>query len=617
MQFDDEDKRGDEGAPLPADPATPSPEAGSGSGSEVTGPLAGDTPGTGWGAEPAPWAPPAADPTPQTSAPAPKPFEPAPPPVDPWAPPSTQRAAPQPPPAWQPPAASPPPAPWTPPAPTWAPPPPPSSWQAPQSSGWAQPRPPQWGTPPSQPAWPPQPPAAPAWPPQVPPAPPVWQPGSAWQGGQQPPPFDGSGMAPAGAGIRRRPSRLPGYLAIVAACLIAFSGGMVVDHSLFPRTVTAADQPSSTASSSAQDAALYNEALQIVKDHFVGRASVTDQQLLYGALKGLVDSLGDTGHSTFLTPQEYAAFQQSLSASVAGIGVVMSTANGVFRVDKVIAGSPAATGGVKVGDTITAVDGTSTTDMTMNDVGTKIRGTAGTKVTITVIHAGSTTPVDLTLTRANIDVPLAEWGMVPGTKTADIVLNEFSSGAADQVQADITAATKAGATSIVFDLRGNPGGYADEAQAVASEFMSSGIVYIQQDANGNNTDISVDTSRKHTDLPMVVLVDHDSASSAEIVAGALQDSGRAKVVGVSTFGTGTVLQSFNLSDGSVIILGTSWWLTPHGNKIFGVGIKPDETVAMAAGTVPVDPTTLPTMTVAQLNASGDAELLAAVKDLSN
>jgi carboxyl-terminal processing protease len=225
--------------------------------------------------------------------------------------------------------------------------------------------------------------------------------------------------------------------------------------------------------------------------------------------------------------------------------------------------------------------------------------------------------VDITLTRANIDVPLTEWGMVPGTKIADIVLTEFSTGAADQVQTDIADAQKAGATSIILDLRGNPGGYAEEAQAVASEFLSSGIVYIQQDANGNNTDVGVDTSRTHTDLPMVVLVNHESASSAEIVAGALQDSGRARIVGVSTFGTGTVLQTFNLSDGSVIILGTSWWLTPHGHKIFGVGIKPDEAVAMAAGTLPIDPTTLPAMTVAQLNSSGDAELLAAVKDLSS
>jgi carboxyl-terminal processing protease len=169
----------------------------------------------------------------------------------------------------------------------------------------------------------------------------------------------------------------------------------------------------------------------------------------------------------------------------------------------------------------------------------------------------------------------------------------------------------------VLDLRGNPGGYASEATGVASQFLTDGVVYIEQDAGGKNTSIRVDTKQPHTNLPLVVLVDHDSASSSEIVAGALQDSGRAKIVGVATFGTGTVLQQFKLSDGSVIVLGTAYWLTPSGHKIFGAGIKPDETVALASGVVPVDPTALGSMTAAQLSSSGDAELLAAVHDLTN
>lgn len=577
MQLDDDNLRGETGAP-PPDDAEPT------GGEAVGGETAVDA-GTPATVEPA--TAPADEPPPPPAVESPAPA------AAPW----TQ-----------------PPSPWSPPAAPWAPPPPASPWQSPQQGGWAQPGPSPWGSQPSGPTgWPPQPPAPPVWQPGV-----GWQAPQGWQATQQLPSFGGSGTPPPGTGAPRRPSRLPGYLAVIAACLIAFSGGMVVDHSLFPRTVSTGDQSGGSVAplGTAENSALYNQALQIIKSRFVGRSSVTDQQLLYGAIKGMVDSLGDTGHSTFLTPAEYAAFQASLNASVAGIGVIMSSANSVFRVDRVIAGSPAAAGGVKVGDTITAVDGTSTTDMTLTDLGAKIRGPAGTKVTITVLHAGSTTPVDITLTRAAINVPLTGWGMVPGTHIADIVLVEFSTGAGDQVQQDITAAQKAGATSIILDLRGNPGGYAQEAQDVASEFLSSGIVYIEQDANGKNTSISVDTSRTHTDLPLVVLVDHDSASSSEIVAGALQDSGRAKIVGVATFGTGTVLQQFKLLDGSYIILGTSWWLTPHGHKIFGTGIQPDETVPMAAGTLPADPTAFTTMTVAQLNASGDAELLAAVKDLS-
>jgi carboxyl-terminal processing protease len=511
-------------------------------------------------------------------------------------------------------------------------------WQPAPAAGWTPTGQSQWAAPPSAPSgWPAQQPPAqqpPAQQPpaQQPPAPPVWgagqdrqpqaswQPQSNWQPSQPPTAYANWNMPPAGDVTSRHPSRLPQVLVIIAAGLIAFSGGLVTDHVAFPgtTTVTSTQAPGSkaTPNASIESSALYNQALQIVKENFVGASSITDKQLLYGSISGMVDSLGDTGHSEFLTAQEYAAMQSSLSASFAGIGVVLSDDNGAFKVNRVLTGTPAATAGVKPGDQITAVDGASTSSMTFDQLSASIRGTAGTKVTISVIHVGATNPVDITMTRANIDVPLAEWGMVPGTHIADISLAEFSTGAADQVQADITAARAAGATSIILDLRGNPGGYADQAQEVASEFLTKGVVYIQQDAKGNNTDEYVDTARAHTNLPLVVLVDHDSASSSEIVAGALQDSTRAKIVGVSTFGTGTVLQPFPLSDGSVIILGVDWWLTPSGHRIFGVGITPDQTVQMPSTALPTDPTTLGTMTTAQLDSSGDAQLLAAVTDLT-
>jgi len=450
----------------------------------------------------------------------------------------------------------------------------------------------------------PTPQASSAWPPQ--PQPPTWQAGVAWQ------PQARWGAAPAGMYAPRRSSRLPLLMSVAAVGLLAFSGGLLTDRFGF-----AASPTGSNPSTSPQSDALYNEAVQVIKQNFVGRADLTDQQLTYGSIAGLVDSLGDTGHSEFLTAAEYAAMQSELnSSSIAGIGVILSDDNGAYKVDRVLDNTPAAGAGIEAGDEITAVNGTSTANMSFDDLATAIRGEPGTSVTLTVIHLGSSTPVDVTMVRATITVPLAEWGMVPGTHIADISLAEFSSGAADQVQSDITAATTAGATAIVLDLRGNPGGYADEAQEVASEFLSSGTVYIEQDANGNDTDYSVDAKRAHTTLPMVVLVDHDSASSAEIVTGALQDAGRARIVGVNTYGTGTVLEPFKLSDGSVIILGTSWWLTPDGHRIFGVGITPDQKVSLQGTAQPTDPTALSTMTTAQFSASTDSQLIAAVNDLS-
>ena len=474
----------------------------------------------------------------------------------------------------------------------------PSPWQQPAPTGWnaAPPVQPQWGTQPApQPTWPPA---------------PAWQPQSGWG-------------APAPARTSSGSGRLPVIISVIAACLIAFSGGLVTDRLGFPTPSTGAPAgtlaPGATkgAVSPAQAAALYNEAEQVIKQNWVGRSSITDQQLVDGSIAGMVNSLGDTGHSEYLSAQEYAGFQSSLGGSLAGIGVVLADDNGAFVVTRALKGAPAAKAGVQSGDVITAVNGTSTANMTFSEFTSKVRGAAGTKVTITVIHPGSSQPVDIAIVRAVFSVPLADWGMIPGTHIADISLAEFSTGAADQVQIDIDAAKAAGATSIILDLRGNPGGYASEALDVASEFLASGTVYIEQDSSGKKTPEIVSTKRQHTKLPLVVLVDHDSASSSEITAGALQDAGRAKIVGVNTFGTGTVLQPFTLSDGSVIILGTAWWLTPNGHRIFGVGITPDQKVLMPGIAQPTDPTTLAALTAAQFSASTDAQLLAAVADLSH
>jgi carboxyl-terminal processing protease len=302
---------------------------------------------------------------------------------------------------------------------------------------------------------------------------------------------------------------------VIAVCMIAFSGGLVVDHAAFGSSATTAGAQPSAGSSGAALAGsnLYNQAVQIVRQNFVGRSSVTDQQLLYGSIKGMVDSLGDTGHSVFLTPEEYQSFQNSLNASVAGIGVLVSSSAGPVVITKFLPGTPAAAAGLKAGDTVTAVDGASTTGLTFDQVSAKIRGPAGTTVKVTIVRTGSANPIDFTITRAQVNVPLVGWGMVPGTHVADIALVEFSTGATDQVKTAIAEATKAGATSLVLDLRGNPGGYASEATSVASQFLTEGTVYIEQDANGKNTNITVDSSQPHTNLPLVVLVDHNSASS--------------------------------------------------------------------------------------------------------
>jgi carboxyl-terminal processing protease len=462
----------------------------------------------------------------------------------------------------------------------WSPQIPTSDWHAPQPSGWP-PQPPQPPIDAEPPAWPPQ----PSWPPTAQPY--AWPPQAETYS-------------------RRRPSRLPQILIVVAIALIAFSGGLVTDRLAFGET--SSQVPLS-------DFKVYEQALQIIRSDFVGRASVTDQQLLYGSISGLLNSLGDTGHSRFLTPDQLKQEQTDLQGQFVGIGVVLDLSGTTPAVDRVVSGSPAEKAGVKAGDQITAVDGKSAAGLTLDQLGAAIRGVEGTLVTLTVIHAGSTAAVDIPIIRESFDIPSVEFGMVPGTHVADIALLQFSSGASDQLQAAIEQAAAKGATGLVLDMRGNPGGLASEAIGVASHFLTSGVVYIQRDASGTKTDQNVDKSEKHTDIPIVVLVDHNTASAAEIVAGALQDGHRAKIVGVTTFGTGTVLQQYTLSDGSALFLGTADWLTPAGHAIFGVGIKPDQTVDLPSTAQPIDPADMSKVTAAQVKASGDTQLLAALADL--
>jgi carboxyl-terminal processing protease len=197
-----------------------------------------------------------------------------------------------------------------------------------------------------------------------------------------------------------------------------------------------------------------------------------------------------------------------------------------------------------------------------------------------------------------------------------VLVSEFAEGATNQLVAALKAARAEGVTGVVLDLRNDPGGLRDEAIGVTSQFLRDGTVLVEQDARGGRTTYSVKPGGVATDLPLVALVDNGTASSAEIVAGALQDHRRATVVGSTTFGTGTVLSTFNLSDGSAIFLGTEEWLTPNGRQIWHQGIAPDVKVALPSSAVPLIPSDEAGMTPQQLQASQDAQLLKAVQELS-
>ena len=356
------------------------------------------------------------------------------------------------------------------------------------------------------------------------------------------------------------------------------------------------------------DFQLINQAWGLIHQNYVDQSAVTDQTLTYGAIGGMVDSLGDTGHSTFLSPKEVQQQHDAMQGKLQGIGVQVQWKNGSVVIVAPIEGSPAQKAGLQSGDIIVSVDGQAITSVT--DAVSRIRGPAGTSVTLTILESSGTTRT-VTLVRAEITIVSVTWNMLPGTSIAHLRIASFSSNATGELDAALAAIKSQGATGIIFDLRDNPGGLLDQAVGVTSRFINKGNVIQEKDINGKITSIPVVTGVPVTDLPMVILVNEGTASAAEIVVGALGDAGRAKSVGETTFGTGTVLTQFPLSDGSALVLAIQEWLTPSGKTIWHTGLTPDTVVSLAAGVTPLFPLAEKGLSQEQIQSSGDQQLLTA------
>ena len=363
---------------------------------------------------------------------------------------------------------------------------------------------------------------------------------------------------------------------------------------------------------------LISQAWEILHQDYVGADTLDDKALAYGAIEGITDAVGDTGHTSFLTPQERADRAEELSGSYVGIGVRIDVAeDGRPLIVGVFTGSPAQAAHLEPGDIIVSVDGQPTDGQDLDEVSGRIRGEAGSTVRITVRHGLDGADRELSIVRAQVTVETVSWAIVPGTETAVIRLEEFSHGAADGVKQALGAIREAGADRVVFDLRGNPGGYVDEAVGVASQFLSSGNVFVERDAAGKETTHAVSPGGAATDLPLVLLIDGGTASSAEIVSGAIQDAGRAQLIGATTFGTGTVLGEFELADGSALRVGTVEWLTPKGRRIWHEGIVPDVAVERADDVRPILPDDLRGMTAAQADSLADPQMARALSAVAS
>jgi len=363
--------------------------------------------------------------------------------------------------------------------------------------------------------------------------------------------------------------------------------------------------------------ALLDEARGVIQNNFVDQESATTQRLQDGALAGMVDILGDTGHSRFMTPTMVEEQRNYTAGEFEGIGAYVEMRDGFVTVVSPIDNSPAQAMGVQPGFIVLEIEGEDMTGKTLQEVVDRILGPAGTEVTITFFNPETGEEQIMTIERARIELQNVTWTMLPGTTIAHARIAGFSRDVGRDLETAIAAAEAQGATGIVFDLRNNPGGLLSEAVDVASQFLPpDSVVVLRQDARGEVKEERVPDDARPTMLPVVVLINEGSASASEIVAGALQDYGRGRLIGETTFGTGTVLNEFPLSDGSAILLATEQWLTPDGRVIWRAGIVPDETVELTGPVQLVVPETANDLTAEELPAIEDLQLLRALEILS-
>jgi len=317
------------------------------------------------------------------------------------------------------------------------------------------------------------------------------------------------------------------------------------------------------------------EVFAAIQQHYV-KPNPDGLKLTEGAASGMVNALGDQ-FSRYLTPDEYQSNQNFLAGQFAGIGASVTQTNNEIQIANVITGTPADHAGLKAGDVITAVDGQSTKSWTADDAVNHIRGKAGTQVRLDIDRNG--VALAFTLTRQVITVPSVETHIFDNS-VLYIRISEFGDRTATEFDDALKNNLKGSVNRVLLDLRDNPGGFVDAANSVISEFVSKGTTTILIGRDGKQDVRSVSGTGRAFANPLVVLVNENSASASEITAGAIKDHNRAKLVGVKTFGKGSVQEDFLLRNGD-LHLTIAKWFTPDHHSIDKAGITPDQVVTLA------------------------------------
>ena len=321
------------------------------------------------------------------------------------------------------------------------------------------------------------------------------------------------------------------------------------------------------------------EIIDILQEEFVEKDRLSTDELVEAAIRGVIAAIDDP-YASYVPPAQ-ASIAFNFTGAFEGIGAEVTALDGQIIIQTPLPGSPALRAGIAPGDVVLAVDGESIEGLTLVEAVLLIRGPKGSEVVLTVLRPGRPTPLDVSIIRDTIQLQSVSSRILePGIGYVGIATFDLPTV---QALRDAIASLRAeGARGLILDLRGNPGGLVDTAVAVASEFLTDGLVFVAIDGDGDRTEYPVQEGGTATDIPMVVLVDGISASASEIITGALQDAGRATVIGARTFGKGSVNVLTELRNNARLVVTSARWFTRGGRAIEGEGLEPDITVGNTA-----------------------------------
>lgn len=360
-------------------------------------------------------------------------------------------------------------------------------------------------------------------------------------------------------------------LALAMACSLALNVGPWTGHNAWAQEEESATE-NPVAPGTYDKLKVFSEILALLESNYV--EPVDPQQLIEGAINGMLKTLDP--HTSYLPPESFKQMKVETSGKFGGLGVEITVRNGILTVVSPIEGTPAYKAGIKAGDKIIKIEDESTLDMTLSDAVNLLRGERGSNVNITIFRKGMEKPKVVTITRDIIKVQSVKKRVYQGN-IGYIKIRNFTKTVSQDLDRYLNEFEQNHIQKLILDLRGNPGGLLNQAVEVADRFLDKEnlIVYTQGRSEEQNMRFTTHEQRKHFRYPMIILVNGGSASASEIVAGALQDMGRAVILGTQTFGKGSVQTIIPLSDGSALRLTTARYYTPSGRVIQENGITPD------------------------------------------